>query len=204
MLMGMDEKTDAAPDKKTETASASPDLAALQAKIAAYEAAEAKRASEESKAAEDAKAKAKADGDLKAQLELQAKELEKLKSLQGDAELGKSFREREEKRVAEGRAKLTAEQAAFLDAQPNIALKAQALDLFLKPGSTTTEKKPGEAAKNGAPAGDDVDYADAFRDPVKWAAVKKADPAGAAKFIASHMPGGASRPGNTKPLAFLH
>lgn len=202
MLVGMEEKkTETAPEKKTETASISPDLAALQSKIAAYEAAEAKRASEESKAAEDAKAKAKADGDLKAQLELQAKELEKLKGLQGDAELGKSFREREEKRISEARAKLTPEQASFLDAQPSIALKAQALDLFLKPGSTT-DKKPGEPAKNGAPAGDDVNYAEAFRDPVRWAAVKKADPAGASKFVADQM--SASRPGNTKPLAFLH
>jgi hypothetical protein len=202
MLSCMDEKKpDATTEKKSDAAPAD-DPAALKAKIAAYEARETQRAADAVKAAEEAKAKAKADGDLKTQLELQAKELEALKALQGDAELGKSFREREEKRVAEGRTKLTAEQAAFLDAQPNIALKAQALDLFLKSTSTTETKKTGDAQKGGAPAGDDVDYAAALRDPMKWAELKKRDPEGTAKFIRAQMDG--SRPGNTKPLAFLH
>lgn len=137
---------------KTEVKeSKGPDITAALARVAELEAKEAARIAADRKAEDDRKAQAQRDGDLKTQLELAQKEVERLKGIEADAQIGRSFREREEKRVADSLPKLSDEDRALVEQLPSVELKAKMVDRLLGATGTTpkSDKAPPAAASPG-------------------------------------------------------
>lgn len=172
----------AAPQPKADAGAS--ELAALQKRVAEFEAAEQKRVADQKKADEEAQKKAAADGDLKKQFELQSKRVAELEALQADAELGKVYRERETKRIAEAIAKLSESDRALVEQAPNLQMKAALVDrLAAADGKTTSTEAKKSTTKGGAPASDGINFAEAIKDPATWAKAKHDDPDGAAAFM---------------------
>lgn len=199
-------QTPPAPEQKPAT-QATPDASAVEKRIADAEArarkAEDDLAAAGKKASDD---KLLEEGKLKELLAQRDKELEALKA---DAGLGKSFREREQKRIDDAKAKLTESQQKLLDLVPTLDGKSALLDELLGKSGTpaATEPKKGEPPpknQGGAAAANSIDFDEAYRDPVKWADAKKRDPKGADEWFAAALKGGARGRPAPKPLAFLH
>jgi hypothetical protein len=191
------------PEAKPNTG-ASDIMAAMSKRLEAYEAAEAQRAAAQKDADKKAAEKAQADGDLRAQLELAKKQLSQFEALAPDAELGKRYREREQQRIDKALEGMTPEQRELVEAQPTVDMKSRMVD-FIGGTKTTTNAspKPGEQKRDppkaGAPAGDAIDFKEAFKDPVKWAEAKRLDPEGAKAAIKATYSSTQRR-----PLAFLN
>jgi len=182
-----------AAEQKPET-QAPPELVALQTKLALLE----RQASDRVKADVDAEAARKKklveDGDLKGLLAAAQKEVETLKALTPDAELGREYRERETKRIDAAKTALSPSVQVLIDAQPTVALKAALLDELTKSSSADVKKAADVPKNQGAGAGTSaIDFAAASADPVKWAEAKARDPKGATEWFAAQARGG-SRP----------
>ena len=154
-----------------QAASPPPDLAALQAEVAALRADKTKLIAEnvakkarEREAQETAAKLAAEQGDFKAQLEIERKRREELEPMEAQAKRWQEHEAAELARFAEVRATLPEGQQKALDAVQGIDAKRAVLDAFgaTKPAATGT--KP--AAAGGAPpaAGLRIDFEAAIKD----------------------------------------
>jgi hypothetical protein len=99
----------------------------------------------------------------------------KIAELEPDAAVGRAHREAELRRIEAGKAKLSEDQRAIVDALPSVEMKAKALASF------------GRAAPRppmpGGPPGSTPSYEEAWKDPAAWKALKARDPEGAARWV---------------------
>lgn len=124
------------------------------ARVAELERVMSERASADAAADEARKKKLREEGDIKKLLEEREADLAKLQAklseIDGDAKLGRSYRERESARIEAAKAQLTPQQAALVDAMGSVDLKAQLLDQFI--AAKTVAPTPKAAAPGGPPA----------------------------------------------------
>lgn len=189
--MANENPTDAPPAggaPSTESAAPSPplDVAALVARLAAYEAkdVEATSAQRAAQAALEAELAAKGEHAKLAEA-LSAK----LAALEPDAAVGRAYRERETAKIADAAKGLAAEDRAILDALPSLDSKAAFLArISAVPKSATAP--PGASGGPPSSTASLVDFDKAWATP-EWPAAKAKDPKGAAAWLEKAMNGNA-------------
>lgn len=169
-------------------------LVAVSAELAALKKADADRAQAANdttkKAGED---KLIAEGKLKQLLEQKESDLAALKS---DADYGKAARAADEMRLSEAKAKLPAADQALVDAVPPAAREALIARLSAAAGAGAPTAKP-SAGSGPPPVGGAIDFAEAWKDPAKWAEAKAKNAQGADAWFSKQALG------SSQPVSFL-
>lgn len=157
------------------------DVAKLQARLAEYELRDAEQAKTSSEQAERTKRDLEAAGEHKKLAELARAEADGLKrrvsELDADAQVGRSFRERETSRIEEAKKSLPDDEQRLVDQMPTIDLKAQVLDKLVAARGSGRRATPGAAGGPPPPAGVPIDFATLANDPKSLRAAKDANPA---------------------------